>query len=1588
MKFRLKKEQYASLMYSLFWTSLTFLFVSIPFLGISKFQHLSDSDFSTSLPINTMLLLALTAVSLISIVQKRNILFTFSLGIMATILFISALSYTNKLISNFTMPWLQLFCWVLVLIGLLSAYKKQSPFFRKCSVISFSILVVVVISLFSVNSGSLGSLQFSTTPYESSNTSIFLLFSAAAGLIIPMASLFDIKAHSRSLGSWLVLLLATFTFLLWLDFMHQIEDANGKVAKETLSKIQQQTEQTIKEQKSLMQRLSDRITGSDFIYPTKQLNLDFKTYLRDFSYLDYISILNSSGNLHYSAAQTIAIKKWYDDYVATKSILWPEQRDNENDENAYFYYDNRIDHTFFTLRLRQPNTHELSVIVAGINFKQLMQSIIPRIVPRGYAVTLAHENSQELLVSQLDPTRQYFLLSKNNLHNSQSEMRWQLSLYQDFDIRPNYVQQEAGLILIAGWLACFLALLSQQYQQQIHMHKTRLISGNRKLRKSLSLQKKLKTHHMKFMENSADLLLIVDGDGRILEASHSSYTILGYTAEELNGRMFMDFVHPGDHQATEHETQNIIEGQHTKQFRNRYIRKSGDEVHLMWSAQYVASMQTLYAAGRDISELIKAESYQKAQQQILHLISVDAPLDEILKRICLMAQIHYPAVKACVMLKVGQKLKIASAPSFSKQFHSALANIDIDDNVVSCGTAAFNTKLVITKDISSDKSWQGYAEAVLTEQLLACWSLPMVTREHKILGTFALYCKESRAPNSEELELLSSCCRYAANAIARTEQKRLLSESEQRFRSLYQFNPDPVYILDQQGCFTAMNRSGCELLQWPLTDLQHIHFADVIVEEHLSRVTKYFKNALTGNSESFEASIVSSNGSQHELNITIIPTWVNGRVVGVIGIAKDITERLKIEKQLKLFKRAVDASSNGVIISDITQKDMPISYVNYGFEKLTGYSQAEIEGKNSRFLQGKERDEMVTKQIRNAIAAEQEVSVVLRNYRKDGSGFWNSLFLSPVPNDDGVITHYIGIQTDISGQKNYEDELAFNAFHDLLTGLPNRKLLHDRLSQSIKISSRHREKVAILFINLDGFKLINDSLGHLVGDEVLCKVSAQINKQIRSGDTLARVGGDEFILMLPDLNELNQLTIMAERVLGVISEPFLISGKELELTASIGVSVFDEGIHEPIELIKRADLAMQRAKQVGRNNIQFYESGMEQTLSKRLSLRTMLKQAVANQEFELFYQPQVAADNGHIIGIEALLRWQHPELGFIGPDEFIPIAEEMGLIVEIGQWVIEEASNYNRSLQQRGLAKVIMAVNLSSLQFQRVSFVEQLEATLNQAKLEPKWFELELTESLLLENIEQVVDKLQHLKQLGISIAIDDFGTGYSSLNYLKRLPIDKLKIDKSFIRELVTDQKDTAITRAIIAMGHQLNLKVVAEGIETLSQANLLNKYGCDELQGYYYSKPLPKDKFESFLEQYSPIHALETKACLPNLLLVDDEENILHSLKRVLRKEPINILTCNSALEAFNLLALHDIQVIVSDQRMPEMSGTDFFKEVKEMYPDTIRMILSGYTDLRSVTEAINKGAIYKFLTKPWSDEELKREILSAFRMHKQRF
>lgn len=448
---------------------------------------------------------------------------------------------------------------------------------------------------------------------------------------------------------------------------------------------------------------------------------------------------------------------------------------------------------------------------------------------------------------------------------------------------------------------------------------------------------------------------------------------------------------------------------------------------------------------------------------------------------------------------------------------------------------------------------------------------------------------------------------------------------------------------------------------------------------------------------------------------------------------------------------------------------------------------------------------------------------------------------------------------DVSERKRQEQqlkkmvgELAHNVSHDLLTGLPNRHIFEDRLRQCRELCLRYDRQMAVLFVDLDDFKPINDSLGHEVGDLVLQQVARRLEEAIRPGDTVARVGGDEFIVLLPDLAQEDDVLMVADRIMEHIARPFDIEGVRLQMTASIGITVADGSMEDPIQLIRQADLAMYEAKQLGRNHYQWFTEDMDQRILERLQMRADLQRALENREFELYYQPQIAVRTGKLRGMEALIRWRHPERGMVPPDQFIPLAESTGQIVALSEWVMATACTDACRLREQGIGGYPVAVNVSPLHFQRVGFLPFVQRVLAESGLDPSLLELEVTEGLLLNNTDQAIATLASLKELGLKIAIDDFGTGFSSLGYLKRLPIDKIKIDKSFIDGVISDSRDAAIVQSIIGMAHNLQLTVVAEGVETPSQGAFLHQHDCDLIQGYLHAKPMPLDEFAEWSKQH----------------------------------------------------------------------------------------------------------------------------------------
>jgi diguanylate cyclase (GGDEF)-like protein/PAS domain S-box-containing protein len=574
-------------------------------------------------------------------------------------------------------------------------------------------------------------------------------------------------------------------------------------------------------------------------------------------------------------------------------------------------------------------------------------------------------------------------------------------------------------------------------------------------------------------------------------------------------------------------------------------------------------------------------------------------------------------------------------------------------------------------------------------------------------------------------------------------------------------------------------------------------------------------------------------------------------VHGALARAALVRDARRAEQALKLSSRAIEASTNGILVADALAGDNPIIFVNPAFEAITGYSADEVQGKNPRFLHGTDRDQIGLEEIRAALRDGHAVTTELRNYRKDGSLYWSEVSISPVREDDGRVTHWLGVATDVTERKRHEAELERHANYDTLTGLANRNLLFDRIRQATVHSERSGRAMAVILLDLDRFKLINDSFGHVFGDEILRQVAGRLKECVRRDDTVARLGGDEFVVMLSDMAREDDASAVARKILDAISQPVSTADRELVVTTSIGIAVYPRDGADPEALLKNADAAMYRAKERGRNAFEFYTQEMNARAAQYLRIQRDLARALAAGEFRLYYQPIIDCRRGGIAGAEALIRWQKPDGTMVSPADFIPLAEDSGLIVPIGKWALHAACAQARAWHDAGLPPVSVSVNLSPRQFRQKDLAAMIAEVLAGTDLAAGRLGVELTEGTVMQDPDEAVAILHALAKMGIGISIDDFGTGYSSLGYLKRFPVHDLKIDRSFVRDLATDADDAAIVAATIGLAHSLDVAVVAEGVETSEQLGFLVSHGCDFAQGFLFSPPVPAEAFTAMLAE-----------------------------------------------------------------------------------------------------------------------------------------
>ena len=571
-----------------------------------------------------------------------------------------------------------------------------------------------------------------------------------------------------------------------------------------------------------------------------------------------------------------------------------------------------------------------------------------------------------------------------------------------------------------------------------------------------------------------------------------------------------------------------------------------------------------------------------------------------------------------------------------------------------------------------------------------------------------------------------------------------------------------------------------------------------------------------------------------------------------IQVQAELSERRAAEEQLRKLSLAVEQSPESIVITNLKAE---VEYANEAFIQNSGYSREEIIGRNPRILHSGKTPRETFDSLWHAMTHGQSWKGEMYNRRKDGSEYVELAIITPIHQADGTITHYVAVKEDITARKAAENQIITLAFYDSLTNLPNRRLLLDRLQQALASSARSNRHGALLFIDLDNFKTLNDTLGHDIGDLLLQNVAQRLVTCVREGDTVARLGGDEFVVMLEDLSEsameaATHAEIVGEKILAALNQPYQLASYAHHSTPSIGVTMFAGHSGNIEELLKRADMAMYQAKAAGRNTLRFFDPEMQAAVTARAALETDLHMAVMNEQFHLHFQPQVIGDH-RMTGAEVLLRWHHPLRGMVSPAEFIPLAEETGLILPLGHWVLQTACRQLAAWAKRPeMQHLTIAVNVSARQLQMPNFVEEVLAILDHHGTNPLRLKLELTESLLVDNVEDVIAKMAALKTKGVGFSLDDFGTGYSSLSYLKRLPLDQLKIDQGFVRNILTDPNDAAIAKMVVALAESMGLSVIAEGVEIEAQRDFLARHGCHAYQGYLFSRPLPLLEFEALVQ------------------------------------------------------------------------------------------------------------------------------------------
>lgn len=859
--------------------------------------------------------------------------------------------------------------------------------------------------------------------------------------------------------------------------------------------------------------------------------------------------------------------------------------------------------------------------------------------------------------------------------------------------------------------------------------------------------------------------------------------------------------------------------------------------------------------GQPCSEELNA--ILQLQSQVLEKVVQDATPEQIFNDICQFIEHAVPDCVASIMLfNPGRShLDVVCAPSIPNDAVKLLSGLVPGEGAGSCGTSVFLGSPVYVTNTGNDQRWDQLKHVAAQFGIQACWSYPIHSDASKVSGSIAISSFKPRQPSSFHAQLLEAAANIIGIVLKRTESQQYLKNTENLLQNITQAMPGVVYQYrltnDQTQEFTYLS-PGIEQI------------SGITAEDATKDFGLFWKQVHPDDQAALWASIIHtsqhSHAWSHEFRVYHRNgglRWIRGSSLPELkeldgsqlwnGILLDITPEKASIEQLRLAGIAFSSTNEGIMITD---KNNKIIDINRAFSNICGYSREEVIGLSPSLFKSDRHSEEFHRSISTSLEQSKHWQGEIWNRRKNGDVIphWVSInaALDPITK---AITHYVSVVADISNIKASEAKLSHLAHHDALTNLPNRLLFSAHLDHALT-HRKPNEKIAMLHLDLDRFKHINDSLGHSYGDQILLQVTERLTNTLNTRDTVARIGGDEFAILVEELEHAADASAIADKIVNAMEQPFVLNGNDYFTTASIGIALAPDHGDDIDTLGKNADIALYQAKDLGRNNYAFFQPELSESVEEWIKLEPQLRKALAEKQFTLFYQPQMDSTGRKIVGAEALIRWIHPEMGIVSPNQFLSIAEEIGLMNKIGDWVLEEAFKQLSLWRKLGLKDFRLAINLASDQITKQNLPEKVRCLLNTYEIPPDMVELEILETFLLEHEKESTQTFKALRALGVNLALDDFGTGYSSLSYLKKLPVNKIKIDQSLVRDIHQDPNDAAIAKAVILLGHSLGMKVCAEGVETSEQRLFLELEKCDQLQGYLFSKPINKGTFSQLLK------------------------------------------------------------------------------------------------------------------------------------------